>query len=1083
MITLTIDSKKVQVEDGTTILQAAEKLGIQIPTLCYHKSLSPYGACRLCLVEIEGPRRTIIQASCVYPAQEGLVVRTDTERVLRNRRIMIELLLARCPDSPQIKDLAQQMGVKESRFPKKNEDCILCGLCTRVCEERMGVGAINFVSRGPTRKVSVPYDKHSPVCIACGACKVVCPVDAVDLSEITLHEPKPIMSDYDMGLSPRSSIYIPFPQAIPKVAVIDRNTCMHFLKDVCKSCENFCQAKAIDYQQQDKIEKVKVGAVVLAPGYEHFDPDVKKELGYSRYANVVSSMQFERLLSASGPFLGKVLRLSDHEHPKKIAWIQCVGSRDTERNYCSSVCCMYATKEAIIAKEHQPDLDCTIFYIDMRAYGKGFDAYFERAKELGVKYIRCMPSSIKEVPGTKNLKITYQQEEDGEIATGQFDMVVLSTGLRPPAEVRELAGTFGIDLDQHGFAATQGLAPVETSKPGVYVCGPFSGPKDIPETVTQASAGAAMAMALLTDKRGTLITHKEYPPEKDVSGQEPRIGVFVCHCGRNIGGTADVPAVVEYAKTLPNVVYAEDNLYTCSTDTQERMREIIAQHELNRVIVASCSPRTHEPLFRDTCRQAGLNEYLFEMANIRDQCTWVHMREPGQATRKAKDLVRIAVAKARLLEPLRRGSLKVNNDALVIGGGIAGMTAALNLAEQGFKVHLVEKEKQLGGNCRHIFSLLDGFDLQQELADTIRCVKSHPNISLHVDSVVSATEGSVGNFKSTIQHNGDGKQVSHGAVIVAIGAEEYKPTEYLYGSHPRVITQRTLEEWIQSDKPELQKAASIAMIQCVGSREQARPYCSRVCCSEAVKNAIAIKTKYPQTAVYVFYRDMRTYGLLEEYYRAAREKGVRFIRYREDKKPEVSARNGTLRIRCEDPVLNMPIQIDCDAVALSAAIVPGQSVEDVGKLYKIPLNQDKFFLEAHMKLRPVDFATDGVFMCGLAHCPKSVEESIAQAGAAAARAATILSKDQIDIEATISYVVDENCDGCAYCIDPCPYKALTLIEYMYQGSIKKTVERDGALCKGCGVCQATCPKKGIYIGGFKLEQLGAMVAAALEEAY
>jgi heterodisulfide reductase subunit A len=432
---------------------------------------------------------------------------------------------------------------------------------------------------------------------------------------------------------------------------------------------------------------------------------------------------------------------------------------------------------------------------------------------------------------------------------------------------------------------------------------------------------------------------------------------------------------------------------------------------------------------------------------------------------------------------LKKGSLKVNNDALVIGGGIAGMTAAINLADQGFKVHLVEKEKQLGGNCRHIFSLLDGFDLQQELADTIRCVKSHPNISLHVDSVVSATEGSVGNFKSTIQHNGDGKQVSHGAVIVAIGAEEYKPTEYLYGSHPRVITQRTLEEWIQSDKPELQKAASVAMIQCVGSREQARPYCSRVCCSEAVKNAIAIKAKYPQTAVYIFYRDMRTYGLLEEYYRAAREKGVRFIRYREDKKPEVSARNGTLRIRCEDPVLNMPIQIDCDAVALSAAIVPGQSVEDVGKLYKIPLNQDKFFLEAHMKLRPVDFATDGVFMCGLAHCPKSVEESIAQAGAAAARAATILSKDQIDIEATISYVVDENCDGCAYCIDPCPYKALTLIEYMYQGSIKKTVERDGALCKGCGVCQATCPKKGIYIGGFKLEQLGAMVAAALEEAY
>jgi len=1083
MISLTIDGKKIDVQEGASVLQAAEKLGIRIPTLCYHKSLSPYGACRLCLVEIEGRRGPVIQASCVYPAQDGLVVRTDTERVLKTRRIMAELLLARCPDSPQIKAMAQQMGVTESRFPKKNEDCILCGLCTRVCEERMGVGAINFVNRGSTRKVAVPYDKHSPICIACGACKVVCPTDAVDLSAITANEPRPIMSDYDMGLSPRSSIYIPFPQAIPKVAVIDRTTCMHFLKDVCKSCENFCEARAIDYEQEDQIEQVNVGAVVLAPGYEHFDPDVKKELGYSRFANVISSMQFERLLSASGPFMGKVLRLSDHEHPKKIAWIQCVGSRDVERNYCSSVCCMYATKEAIIAKEHEPDLDCTIFFIDMRAYGKGFDAYYERAKEIGVKYVRCMPSSIKEVPRTKNLKITYQQESDGEITTDEFDMVVLSTGLRPPRAVRELAETFGIDLDEHGFAATQGLAPVETSRPGVYVCGPFTGPKDIPETVTQASAGAAKAMALLMEQRGTLITHKEYPPQKDVNGQEPRVGVFVCHCGRNIGGVADVPAVVEYAKTLPNVVYAEDNLYTCSTDTQEKMRKVIAEHNLNRVVVASCSPRTHEPLFRDTCREAGLNEYLFEMANIRDQCTWVHMREPQQATRKSRDLVRMAVAKARMLEPLQKGSLKVNNEALVIGGGIAGMTAALNLADQGFKVHLVEKEKQLGGNARHIYSLPGGEDLQQKLADTIERIKSHPHIHLYMESVVSAVEGSVGNFKSTIQHNGDGKQVSHGVVIVATGAEEYKPAEYLYGQHPGVITQRTLEEWIHDDKPELQKAKSIVMIQCVGSREKARPYCSRVCCSEAVKNAIAIKDLHPETAVYILYRDMRTYGLLEQYYREARSKGVRFIRYNEDKKPQVSAQNGSLLVCCDDPVLNMPIQIDADAVALAAAIVPGQSAEQVGKLYKIPLNQDKFFLEAHMKLRPVDFATDGIFMCGLAHCPKAVEESIAQAGAAAARAATILSKDQIELEATISQIVDENCDGCAYCIDPCPYKALTLVEYMYQGSIKKTVERDAALCKGCGVCQATCPKKGIYIAGFRLEQLGAMVAAALEEAY
>ena len=1080
MITLTIDDKKIEVEEGTTVLQAAEKLGIKIPTLCHHKSVKPYGACRVCLVELTGPRGSVIQASCVYPAQEGLVVRTDTERVKKNRRIMLELLLARCPDSTRIREMAREYGVEETRFPKKNDDCILCGLCTRVCEERMGVGAVSFVNRGSERKVGVPYDKHSPICITCGACQVVCPTDAVDLSEVTLNKPRPIKSEYDMGLVRRSSIYIPFPQAIPKVAVIDRSTCMHYLKDVCKSCENFCEAGAIDYEQEDEIEEVDVGAVVLSPGFEQFDPDLRKELGYSRYPNVLSSLQFERLLSASGPYLGEILRPSDEEHPKKVAWIQCVGSREVDRNYCSSVCCMYATKEAIIAKEHQPDLDCTIFFIDMRAFGKGFDSYYERAKELGVRYIRCYPSSVKEVPATNDLKITYQKD-DGDITTEEFNMVVLSTGIRPPGQVLEMADKFKIKLNEHGFAETQGYAPVETSEEGVYVCGPFAGPKDIPETVMEASAGAARAMALLNDERGTLITHKEYPPENDVAGQEPRIGVFVCHCGRNIGGYADVPSVVEYAKTLPNVVYAEDNLYTCSTDTQKQITELITEHDLNRVVVASCSPRTHEPLFRNTCREAGLNEYLFEMANIRDQCTWVHMNQPEEATQKSKDLVRMAVAKSRLLEPLYKGRLKVINEALVIGGGLAGMTAALNLADQGFKVHLVEKENELGGNFRHIHSLLNGEDPQQKLADTVEKINSHPNIDVYLAGEVCEVEGSVGNFKSTIRQNGTETQVPHGIAIIATGAGEYEPTEYLYGKDSRVITQRDLEEGIAENNPELEKIKSVVMIQCVGSREKDRPYCSRICCQQAIKNAIALKKRRPEFEVCVLYRDVRAYGFLEEHYRTARDLGVRFIRYDENQKPEVSATDGGLKVSTVDPILNAAVNIECDLLVLAPAIVPNEDVDDVGKLFKLPLNQDKFFLEAHMKLRPVDFATDGIFMCGLAHCPKSVAESIAQAEAAAARAATILSKDEIEIDANISEVVDANCDGCAYCIDPCPYNALTLIEYMYKGSIKKTVERDGALCKGCGVCQATCPKKGIFVRSFKLEQIGVMIDAALEE--
>jgi heterodisulfide reductase subunit A len=1080
-VRLTVDGTEVEVEAGSTVLQAAEKLGIKIPTLCHHRSLTPYGACRVCLVDVESPRGSKIEASCVYPAQDGLVVRTDSERVLKTRGIMLELLLARSPEAGAVRQLASDAGIPSSRFPSRNEDCILCGLCVRVCQERMGVGAITFLSRGPDRRISTPYDRHSPICIACGACQTVCPVDVVDLSKVSLNEPRPITSDYDMGLAPRPSIYIPFPQAIPKVATIDPTTCMHLRNDVCRACEEVCEADAIDFTQLDEIEELEVGAVILAPGFESYDPDLKKEFGYGRYPNVISSLQFERLLSSSGPFMGEVLRPSDHEHPRRVAWIQCVGSREAGRDYCSSVCCMYATKEAIIAKEHQPDLDCTIFFIDMRAFGKGFDEYYSRAKELGVRYVRCSPSAIREVPGTNDLTIEYQSEA-GEREKERFDMVVLSTGLGPPAEAQLLADQFGIDLDKHGFAATPQYAPVETSQPGVYVCGPFSSPKDIPETVVEASASASRAMALLAEERNTLITRKEYPPEKDVSGQEPRIGVFVCHCGKNIGGIADVPSVVEYASTLPNVVYATDNLYTCSTDTQETIKELIDEHDLNRVLVASCSPRTHEPLFRNTCREAGLNEYLFEMANIRDQCTWVHMNEPEKATQKSKDLVRMALAKVRMLEPLEKGTLEVNNDSLVVGGGMAGMSAALNLADQGFRVHLVEKSPELGGNFRHVRTSLNGGDPQGQMAEIIERTTSHPRINVHLQSELSLVEGSVGNFTSTISRNGTEQKVDHGAAIVATGATEYEPTEYLYGEHSRVLTQRMLEEWIADERPELEELRSVVMIQCVGSRNETRPYCSRICCAQAVKNAIALKKIRPEIAVTVLYRDIRTYGVLEEHYTRARDMGVRFIRYEEDRQPEVVPENGALRVTTADPMLDAVLRIDCDAVVLAPAIIPREDTDAVGKLFKVPLNQDRFFLEAHMKLRPVEFATDGVFLCGLAHSPKTVGESIAQAHAAAARATTILSKDEIELEATISEVVDDNCDGCAYCIEPCPFNALSLIEYMYQGSVKKAVARDAALCKGCGVCQATCPKQGILIRNFRLDQLGAMVDAALIEA-
>jgi heterodisulfide reductase subunit A-like polyferredoxin len=850
----------------------------------------------------------------------------------------------------------------------------------------------------------------------------------------------------------------------------------------CLLCVKACEAKAIDHAMPlETVDRLKVGAVVLAPGFDLFDAKLKQEFGYGRFPNVVSSLEFERILSASGPFTGQILRPSDHEHPKKIAFIQCVGSRDEERNYCSSVCCMYATKEAVIAKEHEHELDLHIFFIDMRAFGKGFDEYYERAKKEGIKYTRCRPSSVKEVPGTSDLVVRYQDEAGG-FHDETFNLVVLSCGLRPPAAVDDLARKLGLGLNAHGFCATDEFHPVETSRPGVFVCGPFTEPKDIPETVMQASGAAGKALALLAAVRGTLVKKKEYPPEKSVAGQDPRVGVFICHCGRNIGGVIPVPEVVEYAKTLENVVHSENFLYACSNDSQEKIKAAIKAHDLNRVVVAACTPRTHEPLFQSSIREAGLNAYLFDFANIRDQNTWVHMNLPAQATDKAKDLVRMSVAKARLLEPLYRKSLDINHDAVVVGGGLAGMTAALELAEQGFVTHLIEKEQELGGNMRHTRYLLEGDDPQEHLKQTIARVTGHPRIKVHLGTKVAGVEGFFGNFTTTVQSAGDGgkeEKIKHGAIVVATGAEEYKPAEYLYGQSDRVLTQRELEQRVADGK--LDGVESVVMIQCVGSRTDERPYCSRICCQQAIKNALRLKAKKPEAGVFVLYRDVRTYGFLEEHYKRAREAGVVFLRYDVDRKPAVEkGADGKLVVTTHDPILDVDVKLPADLVALSAATVPRPDAKELAQHLKVPLNANGFFLEAHLKLRPVDFATDGIYLCGLAHAPKLAGESIIQASGAAGRACTILSRDRIELDAALSQPIDEQCDGCAYCVDPCPYKAVTLLEFKWLGDVKKVVEVDEAKCKGCGVCMATCPKKGIMVRHFKLDQIAAQIAAALQ---
>ncbi len=839
----------------------------------------------------------------------------------------------------------------------------------------------------------------------------------------------------------------------------------------CNQCVYACRVGAVNHDDRDKIEDIKVGAIVLTPGFKTVEGNIRPELGYGQYPNVVTSLEFERILSASGPFAGTVQRMSDGKHPKKIAFIQCVGSRDTScgNDYCSSVCCMYATKEAIIAKEHDNNIEPTIFYMDIRAYGKNFETYYERAKtESGVRYVKCAVSRVREDFKTKNLLISYI-DEAGKVVEEEFEMVILSVGLEPAKHTINMVKRLGVEVDKYGFAVTNSFAPHSTSKDGIYVCGAYQGPKDIPETVAQASGAAADAGAPLALARGTMTKKKEYPPELEVKGQDPRIGVFVCNCGINIGGVVNVPKVRDYARTLDNVVHVEDNLFTCSQDTQAKIRDAIKEHNLNRVIVASCSPRTHEPMFRETVRQAGLNKYLFEMANIRDQCSWVHMKQKEEATDKAEDLVRMAVANARLIQPLGESALPVIHKAIVVGGGIAGMTSALKIADQGYEVYLLEKEDRLGGNLWNLHYTLDGQDVQNLLKSTIERVMNHPMIHTMKNATVVDSTGNKGNFTTGVKVNGEYQKIQHGVIVLATGAYEHKPTEFLYGEDPKVVTQLELENKIVTKSADVANAKKVVMIQCVGSRNQDRPNCSRTCCATAVKNALKLKELNPATEITVLYRDVRTYGLAEPYYAKAREKGVLFVRYEQEEKPEVKKNGNGLTVSFQDKIIRERVEIKPDLVVLSAS-THARDNEDIAGVLKLPRTLEGFFLEAHMKLRPVDFPSDGMYLAGGAHGPKLITETLSQASAAASRACTILTKEKMMVGGVVAVVDGERCAACLTCVRVCPYDVPVI-------NLNGEAEIDVAKCKGCGSCMAECPALAIELMHFREAQIWAKADA------
>lgn len=843
----------------------------------------------------------------------------------------------------------------------------------------------------------------------------------------------------------------------------------------CYQCVEACLAKAVDHTMKPIERMIEVGSVVMAPGFQPFDPSLYEPYGYAHYSNVVTSMEFERILSASGPFEGHLVRPSDHKEPEKIAWLQCVGSRDVnhcDHGYCSSVCCMYAIKEAVIAKEHSPHpLDTTIFFMDMRTYGKEFEKYYNRAEEeRGVRFVRSRIHSVDLVKETDNLLIQYVDEK-GEVFNEEFDMVVLSVGMETSPEAIALAEKLGVPLDHNRFAKVSSFTPVTTETPGIYACGAFDGPKDIPQAVMEASAAACAATESLSEARGQLIRHQELPPELDVSGQEVRVGVFVCNCGINIGGVADVPAVREYARSLPHVVHVEDNLFTCSQDTQEKMKMVIQEKGINRVVVASCSPRTHEPLFQQTIREAGLNQYLFDMANIRDQDTWVHQGDHDAATAKAKDLVRMSVARVSLLEPLHKISFGLTKSALVVGGGVAGMTAAFNLAQQGFPIHLIEKSDTLGGTALKLRHTWKGEDIQAYVKNLVASVTTHPQIQVHYNTEVIRSSGFVGNYTTVLSQGGQTQEIIHGAVILATGGQEWKPDVYAYGQDPRIMTALELDQAIAGKEEKVSKAQSAVFIQCVGSREPDRPYCSKVCCTHSVESALTLKKINPEMDIFILYRDMRTFGVREDLYREARNQGILFIRFDPDHKPEVRVEEGQVTVTVMDHVLGQPISLSPDLLTLASAILPNP-VKDLTEVFKVSLNNEGFLLEAHMKLRPVDFATDGIYLCGLAHYPKPIDESIAQAQAAAGRALTLMAKETIKVGGIVAVVQEELCAVCLTCVRVCPFRVPVIGD-------RGAAEIDVTKCQGCGVCVSECPAKAISLQHFTDKQVLAKVQALI----
>ncbi len=972
------------------------------------------------------------------------------------------------------------MAKLDKTFP--TNDCASCLILPKLVEcgrhlnielitlaqvEKVEGGAGHFNIQVKKKPRYIDIDK----CIACGICAEKCPISVKD--------------EFNFGINNKKAVYINYSQSVPRKYAIEPTACIYFTLGKCRACEKFCPTKAVNFEQVEETVSITVGAVILAPGFKPFSPAKYDYYGYQKIKDVVTSLEYERLLSVSGPHSGSLFRPSDNIEPKKIAWLQCIGSRNHNNcgnSYCSNICCMSSVKQSMASIEHVKgsNLDRAIFFMDLRSQGKESEKYFERAKQANIRFVRALPHTLEPGKDGTGVRIRYFDEK-GNMVVESFDMAVLSIGFEAPEDVLMLSEQFDIELDQHHFAKTSCFEPIESSREGVFVIGAFQSPKTITRSVVQSSAAAASAAKLLIAKRNTLTKKKTFPEERNINEEKPSVGVFVCSCGINIAGTVDVEQVVAYSAQLPHVNYTENNLFSCSADAQESITERIHEFSLNRIVIAACTPRTHEPMFQETLKDAELNGFMVEMANIRNQNSWVHQMDSKSATQKAKDQVRMAVAKVIHNYPLNRDRIGVQQTALVVGAGAVGMNCALTIAQMGIKTILIEKTDTLGGNALKLKSSFNEEAVSPMLKDLISKIHLNKNITVYKNTILETAGGSIGNFTGSLNLAGDSKEIHFGAAIMTTGAMEAKPSEYLYEESIRVMTQMEFDSKVLYHPVEVLKTNSVVFIQCVGSREPERPYCSRICCIHSVKAAISLIQINPDIKVYILYREIRTYGEWEEYYKEARDLGVVFIRYTKNNKPVVKKDKNFLVIETFDPIIQRPVRISADYLALATGVVANDN-KHLADCFKFTVNSDGFFNGAHPKLKPVDLSVAGLFLAGICNYPKPIDESIEEARAAALRVITLLSQKEIKSEAIKSFVTD-SCDGCALCVDVCPFNAISIFNETEQStSLEKVrIAIDSALCRGCGLCAATCPKEGIMVHGFTMEQLKAQVKAAIKE--